>query len=780
MELEDGPREGHVGTPEPQVARPGSGVPESWSVGRFPAMRNWFTGRHLLVMLCGLVGLGAGILLYTGVFSAGTDTAPPPPPDVSAAPEPRVVRAEPQVPEAAPSARISWTVAEQAFASGRCDEALAIYSGLLQEAEKSPVNRGVSDFLRLRRGQCLRRLDRVPECRQAFLEAVGGASPFVRAVACFEMARMDAADGQALMARMRTCQALAALGDPTRHPGLETGCEFMAAYALTTKALSLFGQTLPSPQSALPETDFFEGLAEAQLRALLDEGVERLDAAVLDPKVQRRQGERGTSLWAVASNNAPLEDVLSRLSAQAGIDITWAGVGDPARRRPVVLDLSGVSALRLVEVACGAAGLVARFTGNEAVVTDPASCASTAAAQDLLVREAVSMWRRFLLRGVAAATAREAYARFALGAIQQPTGDGGAAIAEYRLVAERFPLDRLAPEARLRMAVIKIDLRDYAGARVELLELLNHYPDCPKSDEVYLRLGQAALEAGRLDEAFATYRKLYFMDLSLASKAGAALGAAQCASRQGQGEEAVRWVTRRLELRRSPAVDVDLPEVYGLLAKAEAARGRLPQAVQAYREAVKASPKGAERVATLLELARLLTRQEDFVAALGVLEGLTPKDATAAQADEILVARAEILRGMCMPERAAGLLRHALPTVSSPRNRTRLVLELAACTADIGDLRGALQMLNDLLPTVEPGPLAHRAALALADLCVRNGRQAQAIALARGLLAPSSPDEIRQSAQQILGRAYAEQKDYERAAVALSGAAAEPQGAPKP
>jgi tetratricopeptide (TPR) repeat protein len=140
------------------------------------------------------------------------------------------------------------------------------------------------------------------------------------------------------------------------------------------------------------------------------------------------------------------------------------------------------------------------------------------------------------------------------------------------------------------------------------------------------------------------------------------------------------------------------------------------------------------------------------------------EDATAAQADEILVARAEILRGMCMPERAVGLLRHALPTVSSPRNRTRLVLELAACTADIGDVRGAFQMLNDLLPTVEPGPLAHRAALALADLCVRNGRQAQAIALARGLLAPSSPDEVRQSAQQILGRAYVQQKDYERAA----------------
>jgi tetratricopeptide (TPR) repeat protein len=780
MKSEGQPSQGNPGGGPVHAPDPVSAAPE------FLADRAWsgtwrrLTRGRVLVALSIAVALGAGLAGYRVIM-----TVEPPaarggaePDEAAEAPayEPPA-RAETASAETPTPPPLSWTAAEQAYASRKCDEALAIYTGLLSQSEKNPINRPLSDFLRLRQGQCLRGLDRIRESRKALLDAAGGATPLVRAIACFELARLDAVEGQSMMARMRAYQALGAMGPVTDNPGLDTDCEFLAAQAVTAKALSLFGKNLPAPPLGT-DANVFDGLTDSQLRALLDAGADRVAAAILDPTVVRAPADRGISRWTVVSNNAPLDEVLSRVTAATGLDARWEGVNMAARRRPLVLDTGGLAAPRLIEVIAGAAGLVARFRGTEVVLSDPAVCSSTGEARDLLVRESVSAWRRFLLRGPN--DAREAYGHFALAAIQHQAGEGGAAIAEYRVVAERFPLDRLAPDARLRMAIIRIELRDYTGARTELLDLLNHYPDCPESDEAYLHLGEAELEAGRMNEALATFKKLYFLDLSLASRASAAHGAAKSSFRQTQYDEAARWLGRRLELPRSPAIDADLPEVYNLLAKTEAARGRLPEAVAAYREAVRICPKGADRADRLLELARILIQQENYVSAAGVLSGFGPNDLTTQQAEEVLLTRAQIFRHMHVPDRAVTLLRHALPTASSAQMKSRMTYELAGGMADGGDLRGAFLLLNDLLQKVEAGPLADRVALDLAGICLRLGRSAQAVALAGELLKSSCGDDVRRAAQNILGRAYSQQKEYERAAIALSGVAVEHQGAPKP
>jgi TolA-binding protein len=465
--------------------------------------------------------------------------------------------------------------------------------------------------------------------------------------------------------------------------------------------------------------------------------------------------------------------------SESGLDVRWANVSEPARRRPVVLNIEGANDNRLIEVACGAAGLVARFTGKEAVVSDPQAFASMADLKDLTVRESISLWRRFFMRSSDAQSLASGH--FAMALLQELAADSVAAMTEYQIIAREYPLNSLAPQARKRMAIIRIDLRDYKGAREALLDLLNNYPDCPASDEVYLRLGQATMEAGNLDEAAATFKKLFFLDLSPASKAGAGLGAAKACFRKGQYDDAAMWLGHRLGLPRSPATDGDLAEAYSLLARTEAARHRLPEAVQAYKRALSFMPQGDQQVEMLLEMARILVEKEDFVAAHGVLDRLRPQNLSPSQADEILLAKVQVLLAMRLAEQAVSLLQSRLPSVSSPEAGARMTILMAQGLVEVGDVNGARAKLADLVPRLEDGPLAHRAAVELAGICLRGGRNVQAITLCLDLLKSSScSEDIRQSARDILSRAYRLEKDYERAIVVLSEAEPSPKGAAKP
>jgi tetratricopeptide (TPR) repeat protein len=753
-------------------------------------------------------GLGVAVLLSAGAFLYWKLSAPPGSPVAPAPAEARTVAPTvrpaahavsapspaPEAPEAAtapapaaapapapsdaPRQGFSWPAAEQARKALRYSEALAHYRGLLEQSEKNPGNRRTSGLLHLRVGACLEGLNRLQEARKEFAEAADSSSPIVRAAACYETARMDVSENQYMMGRLRAYQALACLGPIGTRSPLATNSEYLAAHAVTYRALSFYGNDLPKTRHLPPAVDPFGGLSETQLQSVVGEGADRLSAAVLGPQIQSKDGPAGAHLWTAVCAGAPIGDVLSRLATAAGFEIRWEGVDAAARSRPVVLNLSGAGEQQLTEIACGSVGLMARFTGAETVIFDPAACASTSVPRDLAVREAVSLWRRFFLK--ATDNGQLAAGHFTLAVLYERTGDSGAAMAEFRMVASRYPTDALAPLSLLREASVKIDLRDYSGAREELLDLLNRYPDCPASDEVYLRLGQATIESGHEDEAIATFKKLYFMDLSLASKAGASLGAGKGCFRKKQYDEAAGWLTRRVALVRSPDVDRDLPEAYGLLAKTEAARGHLPAAVSAYKQALAIAPRDSWRAEMLLDLVHILVQQEDFVGAMALLEGLSPKEAAPPQADEILLARAEILAAMRLPEQAMSLLRRALPACSSPETHARMTLQLARAMVDCGDANLARETLCELLPKMEPGALAHRTALDLAEVCVRSEHNAQAITVCRELLKSPCSEEVRRSARAILGRAYVREKDYQRAAMALSGMPLDARGAAKP
>ena len=95
--------------------------------------------------------------------------------------------------------------------------------------------------------------------------------------------------------------------------------------------------------------------------------------------------------------------------------------------------------------------------------------------------------------------------------------------------------------------------------------------------------------------------------------------------------------------------------------------------------------------------------------------------------------------------------------------------ELAQCHIAKGSLEHASSYLIDVLGAIEPRPLAHKAALELAEVCLKLNQNSQAVSVCLQLLDSDAPVHIRQKTLKVLSTAYNRQKNYDNAALALSG-----------
>ena len=131
--------------------------------------------------------------------------------------------------------------------------------------------------------------------------------------------------------------------------------------------------------------------------------------------------------------------------------------------------------------------------------------------------QAISLWHQFLLRFDQDASAGNVH--FALGLLYAQTQDIPKAIAEFKLVANRFTHSALVPFALLNSSRLKTNIKDYSGAREDLLQLVEQYPDAAVADEAVFYLADATMKASLFSEARPLYEKLYNLNLSPQSQA---------------------------------------------------------------------------------------------------------------------------------------------------------------------------------------------------------------------------------------------------------------------
>ncbi len=712
-----------------------------------------------------------------------TPTTPKPP-----APE-QILKTESELPS---TQSVSLKVAQDLYLQGDYDKAYAAYEQLRQSLPAGANEELLRDFFQLKMALCMKNAGDPDQANRLFATLSQSRSPVVTVLANYHMAYIELQKKQYLKARTRAYQTIAVIeavdSKEAWISSLQPHCRFLVAESLTRHILSLCDADKDLPGrlwSTAGDVDPFTKLNESQIRALLNSGSERLSKSILSPKIQNLEQRGASSRWSVVCHGAPIDELMARFATNAALNITWdfSNGQDPEvekdaiRKRSASLYLTGATTQQFITIAAGHAGLLACMDPKGNVnIFNPADYSSLPDHIDLLIKEAVSLWHRYL--SVFHDDQRVPNAHFALALLQARKGRINDAIAEYKLVANRFADSSLAPFALLHSSKLKTNLRDYSEARQDLKQLVEQYPESELSEQAHLYLADATMKAGLLHEAARIYSKLYHLGLSLESQTASAFGAGRCFYEQKDYETAVKWLTRYFDLARDNT-GINLYSACLLLGKSYLALGKTQQACDAFEAAFVGSAgklTRTEYIEIVSALVEAKIQQEDFLEALATLENTRSwYFSSEEETIEILLLKSRVLRAMGLADEAIAALGDRAQYALDTQAKAAITLELAKCYVAKGNLELARNDLFAILMLVEPGPLAHEVALELADVCLKLGHSSQTVSICSQLLdlGPSAP--IKHKALNILAAAYRHQKNYDRAALALLGKWNEPE-----
>ncbi len=637
------------------------------------------------------------------------------------------------------------------------------------------------DFLGLQMALCSREAADLEQANNLLMTASQSRSPAIRIAANYSLSLLEIQRKRYLRARTRAYNAIALTKsvDFTNDwiLSFECDCYFLAAECLTRYILSLSNADSDLPADLWTDAsatfDPFGKLSEAELRKVLDSGTKNMERALLDPRIQKLENQNGLSCWSVTSYGAPIEELLSKFAAGANLDIQWAieeSGADNARQRPVSLHLPSATSRQTVLIAAGAAGLLANLedTGGTQKVTifDPTQYSSLSQHISFLSQHAISLWQTFVLTFYS--DSRLGNAHFLTGMLESQIGLPTEAIAEFKLVANRFSQMTLAPYALLHSSRLKASIRDYYGAREDLKQLVEQYPDTEIYGQAYLGLADATRDAGLVEEAAQLYERVYNFGLSAPSKISSALGAAQCCYETKAYEEAAKWLLQYITLAGNDKRN-NLYSAYFLLGQTSMASGKYQEACNAFEYALGEQSSREQYIEAITALVKSHIEQEHFVEALDALENVQTIALSQEQSVEMLLLKSKILRLLGLVDTAVVSLRDRSEYIADSQLNARIFFELSQCHIANGDLELARSVLSETLLSIEPGLLAQTIALELADVCLKLGRSSQAVSVCLQLLDSDLSSSAKQKTLKILAAAYRQQKDYDKAALALSG-----------
>lgn len=755
------------------------------------ALRRWSVLQVLIV--AGIVAV-AGILVHNVVpkahpraktpsAHAPAETTPQrpqasltyPSPKPPAEPPAPIETVEPSQPDLHP---LSLQVAEKFYRAHDFVGALATYDALYRRLPVTEENQALRDFLLLRTARCNRSVGNIREADKLFRTVSLSRLPVLRALARYHQSTALLARGRHLEAATRAYQTLALIEvvdyDPKWLGAVKQECEFLVAEAMTRNLLSLRDADADLPErlwAEHPDIDPFANLEEPQLRVLLHSGALKLDEALLGPQI-RSAAERGTAgRWTVICNGASVEELLARFASNAGLDVQWRDQKRTAseqanmRRHPVYLCLKSATPQQVVKAAAGSVGLLARLdSGGTVHVQDPSAYTSLAEHTRLLADESLSLWQRFLF--TAEENQRGPNAHFAMALVHAVRDRFGEAVAEYKLVANRYSTNALAPHALLYSGRLKAQLRDYVGAHEDLKQLVELYPDSELSDRACLDLADATMNAGLYDEATDLYRKVFHLGLSVESQTESAFGAGRCFYETEEYGAAARWLNRYVSLSRDQSHS-QFHAACLLLGKTHLKLDQPAQAHAALNLALKGELTREQHVETIATLVQACLKQGLYIEALDLLEGTQAWQLSQQESVELRLLRARLLRTIGLLDKAVAVLADQIPFLPNPELKLRVALELGRCYSAQGRDDLARETLSQPFTLVEPGPLALELGAALSEVSLRLGRSQQAASVCDQLLAYAEPGVHRDRLLKLQAEAYRQQERYDRAILAV-------------
>lgn len=678
---------------------------------------------------------------------------------------------------------ISLNVARDFFRQKNYQKAYLVYEQLYEALPQTEVM--LRDFIRLQMAQSLEIQKEYEQASRLYMLVSESPSAIVRIISNYHLSLLEIQRKRYLFARTRAYKALALVNavdfDDDWKLKFECDCYFLVAECLTRYVLSLNNSDSDIPEDLWTSPNVtmepFENMSEQQLRLALKSGSEELNAGLLDPKIVRLDDRNILSHWFVTSNGAPVEELISKFAAVADIDVQWslelgpelASEPELLRLGPATVHLPNFTPEQIVLISAGCTGLLSYLEEDsgryKVTVYNPADYSSLSEHVSFLGRHAISLWRKYIL--MFNSEKRLGNAHFAMGLLQSRTEMAAEAISEYKLVANRFSQMSLAPYALFHSGKIKTGLRDYRGARDDLKQLIEQYPNTEIYSRAYLRLADVTKLAGLYGDAAQLYCRVYDFGLSDESKRESAFGAAVCFYQIEVYQESIDWLNRYLDIAKDKR-DNFLYSAYYLLGKASLAQGDFEQASAAFQSALTEQTSREQYVDAISALVEGLIERENFLEALDALESAHSVALSEEQSIDMLLLRSKIYRMLGLVSAAIDSIHNRAEYVTEPKLKIKITYELAHCYLANGDLELARNSLKRVIRDVEPGPFAERAALDLADVCLRLGQSSQSVSVCLKLLDTDLTEQTKKRALETLADAYKQKKDYDKAALALS------------
>ncbi|MFC1633498.1 tetratricopeptide repeat protein [Planctomycetota bacterium] len=678
----------------------------------------------------------------------------------------------------------SIEVARSFYMQGDYRRAYATYEQLLPALPTS--DQFLRDYLQLEMALCAKEAMDLTQASQMLSTISHSRSLAVRIMANYHLCLLEMQRKRFLRAATRAYSAIALIKaidfDEKWALSFESDCHFMVAECLSRRILFLSNTDVNLPNNLWDHADAsfhpFDKFGGIELRRFLRSGSEKLDKALLGPSIRKLEYPNDPPRWSVISYGAPLEELMAKFAAVSDLDVHWAIKGtselgsaeEAARQRAVTLYLPAATSRQVALIAAGCAGLLAYVEDNpdrlKVTIHDPVKYSSLDEYLSLIGQQAISLWQKFVL--MFHNDDRLGNAHFVMGFLQNRLGRPTEAMAEYKLVANRFSQTSLAPYALLHSSQVKSNLHDYHGARGDLKQLIEQYPDNEIYEQAYWHLADATMEAGLDAEAAGLYQRVHNFGFSLESKTVSALRAARCFYKTKAYENAAKWLTRYINLARDDRGN-DLYFAYFLLGQTNLALGKYQQACHAFQHVLVEESPRQQYIEAVAALIQSHIEREHFVEALNTLENLRSVSLSEDQSVEMMLLKSKIFRMLGLISAAIDSLQDRAGYISDKQLNAKISFELALCHIAKGELEHARSGLSEILSVVESGPLARETAQVLSDVCLELDQDEQAISVCLKLLDSDLSTERKQHTLKTLATAYRERKEYDKAALALSG-----------
>lgn len=678
---------------------------------------------------------------------------------------------------------VSLAVAKNFYLQKEYKKAFLVYEKLNQSLPDSEEL--LRDYLRFQMALCSENNREYEQAYNLLTLISESRSPVIRIISNYRLSLIEIQRKRYLRARTRAYKALALLKsvdfDDDWELSFECDCNYLVSQCLTRYILSLSdtGKDLPEDfwnQSA-SFSDPLENLNEKELKTLLESGIDQLYQGLLEPKIKQQEGQGVFPRWTVTCFGAPLEEFLSKFATSANLNLQWVSAigsdsgseGYVIRQRPVSLHLSFAASEQVMLITAGCAELLAikqEGTDEEKyLIYNPADYLSLNEHIKLLSQHSISLWQKFML--TFHADQRLGNVHFAMGLLQTLTDQKNDAIAEYKLVANRFSQISLAPYALLKSSGLKSEIHNYQGAREDLRQLIEQYPDSQIYRDAYLRLADVTRQAGLYIEAAQMFSRVYNFELSEESKIEAAFGAANCFYQAKVYEDAEIWFNMYINLSAEKKKD-KLYSAYFLLGKTYLELKNFEQACNAFQFAITEQSSREQYIEAVKALVQGYIEKEDFVKALDALENTRSVSLSQQQYVEMLIQRSTIYRNLGLFETAIDLLKDRTDFITDTQLNAQISFELANCYLANNDLERGRGSLSEVLRIAEPGEISQKAAKRMAQVCLDLGYNSQAVSVCRQLLDTDISDNMKSEVKAILAQALNKEKKYEEAALVLS------------